>query len=564
MMGPAIASSDDLLRFFADRTSDVYWTADANGNLRYVAPQVSRLLGRSPSELVGTQVAALVHESDAPHMASLQGTLLANAQSCTLTYRLVRADGDAVWVDATVYVVQFADDSAAKFAGVWRDVTDRRSIEEAFEHQTYHDPLTGLPNVRLLEDRLTIALAQGRRQNALVAVLVISIDRLAMINHTLGRAAGDEVLRLVAQRLSAGVRASDTLARVGDHQFTQVAFNIRYDEDAVRIAQALLKKINEPLMLHTHELYLSASIGIAIFPQDAQDVAGLLAGADEAMRACRHSGGNGWQVQRESVKERALERLAMEMDLHRAVERAEFEVRYQPLLTVADQQMIAVEALVLWHHPTRGELSPASFLDIAEETGLIVAIGRQVIHAACAQARRWLDEGWENVSVAINLSARQFDHPELLDHLDRAVAEHGVPASVLQLEITEATPLRDLERSLRVLAELHRRGIRVALDDFGIGYSSLAYLRRLTIDALKIDKTFLTEVPGARDGAIVAAAIAMGHALGLKVIAEGVERDDQLAFLREHDCDIYQGFLFSKPTTAAEITRIRRGLSVSA
>ena len=557
-MGPeTIASSDDLLRFFGDRTSDVYWTADANGNLTYVAPQVSRLLERSPSELVGVPVRALVHEQDAPQLASLRETLLANAPSRTVTYRLVRANGDVVWVDATVHVVLSSDDAAVTFAGVWRDVTDRKVIEEALEHQAYHDTLTGLPNRRLLEDRLAIALAQARRLNALVAVLVISIDRLAMINHTLGRATGDEVLRVVARRLLSRIRASDTLARVGDHEFTVVAFNIRQDEDTVRIAQLLIKQVNEPMTIDTHELYLTVSIGIAIFPQDAQAVSPLLAGAEEAMRECRHTGGNGWQLQRESVNERALERLAVEMDLHRAVQRTEFEVRYQPLFAVAGQQMIAVEALVRWQHPTRGELSPASFLDIAEETGLIVAIGRQVIHLACAQARRWLDEGWESVSVAINLSARQFEHPELLDFLDRAVAEHGVPASVLQVEITEGTALRDLERGLRVLAELRRRGIRVAVDDFGIGYSSLAYLKRLTIDTLKIDKAFLAEVPGARDGAIVAAVIAMGHALGLTVIAEGVEREDQMTFLREHGCDFCQGFLFGKPTTAAEISRMR-------
>ncbi|MGZ7033547.1 MAG: putative bifunctional diguanylate cyclase/phosphodiesterase, partial [Thermoanaerobaculia bacterium] len=280
--------------------------------------------------------------------------------------------------------------------------------------------------------------------------------------------------------------------------------------------------------------------------------------ADEAMHECKQAGGNGWQLQRESINERALERLGVEMDLHRAIDRGEFVVRYQPLLNVAQQEMVAVEALVRWQHPERGELPPLAFLDVAEETGMIVAIGEQVIKLACAQARQWLEEGWENVSIAINLSPRQFNHPGLLELLDRAVSDNGVPGHVLQVEITERTALGDLERTLRVLADLHARGIRVAIDDFGIGYSSLAYLKQLTIDALKIDKAFLTEVPSGRDGAIVAAVIAMGHALGLTVIAEGVERQDQMNFLREHGCDVCQGFLFSEPTTAAEITRMRR------
>jgi polar amino acid transport system substrate-binding protein len=246
------------------------------------------------------------------------------------------------------------------------------------------------------------------------------------------------------------------------------------------------------------------------------------------------------------------------MELHRALERSEFVVRYQPLLDVARQQMTAVEALVRWQHPNRGELLPAMFLDVAEETGLIVGIGEQVLDSACAQAHQWLAEGWEKASISINLSARQFEHPGLLALLDHAVLHHRVPPAVLQVEITETTALRDLQWSMHVFSELRARGIRVAIDDFGIGYSSLGYLKDLPVNALKIDKTFLTGLPGARDAAIVAAVISLAHALGLTVIAEGVERPEQMKFLREHACDTCQGYLFSKPTTAAEITRMRR------
>jgi polar amino acid transport system substrate-binding protein len=549
---------DDLLRYLAERTSDVYWTTDDQGIVTYVAPQVRQLIGRQPEELVGKPLQDFVHEGDVAEVASLQRAVLKREKMCTIAYRVKKAGGDPVWIEATVHPVYSSEGALSGFAGAWRDIAERRRIEEAFEHQAYHDSLTGLPNRRLFEDRLTIALAQARRQRTRLALLYISMDRLNRINDTLGHATGDEVLRTIARRLSTCVRASDTLARLGGGEFTLIASNLRHEEDTVRVAQLLLQKITEPLAMNRQELFVTASIGIAIFPQDGENVSSLLASADAAAHACKRLGGNGWHLHNSSINERALVRLGVEMELHRAVERSEFVVRYQPLLDVAQQRMTAVEALVRWQHPTRGELVPASFLDVAEETGLIIGIGEQVIHSACAQAHVWLAEGWENASISINLSARQFEHPGLLALLDHAVLHHRVPPSVLQVEITEGTALRDMQWSMHVLGELRARGIRVSIDDFGIGYSSLGYLKDLPVNALKIDKTFLTDIPGGRDAAIVAAVIAMAHALGLTVIAEGVERPEQMTFLREHACDTCQGYLFSRPTTAAEITRMRR------
>ena len=554
---PTASLPEDLLRFLAERTSDVYWTADEAGILRYVSPQVQHLIGRPPEELVGLPLDALVHPEDVSEAASLQQTILARRDACVVTYRLQRNAGDPVWVEAIVHAKRSPEQASPSFAGIWRDVSERRRIEVAFEYQAYHDSLTTLPNRRLFDDRLTIALAQARRLGTEVALLLIDVDRLTRINDTLGHQAGDEVLRTVASRLQSCVRASDTLARIGGDEFTIIASNLRHEEDTVRIAQLLLNRVREPIFMRGQEIFVSASIGIAVFPHDGTEVTTLLASADEAMHECRRIGGNGWHLHRSSVNERALQRLAVEMDLHRAVDRAEFVLRYQPLLAVSRQNMTAVEALVRWQHPTRGELLPAAFLDVAEETGLIVKMGEQVIKSACAQARGWRAEGWRNPSIAINLSARQFDHPGLLDLLDHVVSEEGVPPSVLQFEITEGTALRDLERSMHILTEMRFRGIRTAIDDFGVGYSSLAYLKQLPVDALKIDRSFLIDIPGGRDAPIVAAVIAMGHALGLTVIAEGVERQDQMSFLQEQNCDLCQGYLFSKPTTAAEINRIR-------
>ena len=550
---------DELLRLLAERTSDVYWTTNDRGILTYVAPQVSILIGHQPLDLIGAPLQALVREEDFDEAASLQRAIMERRSTCTVAYRLKRAAGDAVWVEATVHAVRSPDGVLTGFVGSWHDITERRRIEVAYEHQAYHDGLTTLPNRRLFEDRLTIALAQARRLKTQLALLYIDVDRLSRINDTLGHNTGDEVLRTIGRRLSSCVRASDTLARLAGDEFVLIASNLRHVEDTVRVAQLFQHKINERLTASNQELFVTASIGIAVFPQDGGEVGSLLASADAATRACKRLGGNGWYLHNSSINQRAMQRLAVEMDLHRAIERSEFVVRYQPLLDVARQQLTSVEALVRWQHPTLGELLPASFLEVAEETGLIVGMGEQVIQSACAQARVWLDEGWETAGISVNLSARQFEHPKMLEMIDHAVLHHGVPTSVLQIEITEGTALRDIKRSIEIFGELRARGVRVSIDDFGIGYSSLGYLKELPVSALKIDRTFLFDIPHGRNAAIVAAVIAMGHAMGLEVIAEGVEHQEQMQFLREHNCDICQGYLFSRPTTAEEINRMRRG-----
>jgi diguanylate cyclase (GGDEF)-like protein/PAS domain S-box-containing protein len=550
---------DALLHLLAERTSDVHWSIDDRGILTYVAPQVTALLGRDPGALIGTPLQELVSDEDFREAESLQKAIMVRASTCTVAYRLKRAGNDVVWVEATVHAVDSSPGATTAFVGSWHDITERQRIEEAFEYQAYHDTLTSLPNRRLFEDRLTIAMAQARRLQTQLALFYIDVDRLNRINDTLGHNVGDEVLRTTGQRLASVARSSDTLARLGGDEFVLIASNLRHVEDTVRIASLLQQKINEPVMTSKQELFVTASIGIAVFPQDGDEVGNLLASADAATRACKRVGGNGWHLHSSSVNERAMQRLAVEMDLYRAIERSEFVVRYQPLLNVARQEITSVEALVRWEHPTRGHLMPESFLEIAEETGLIVRMGEQVLASACAQARAWLDEGWNDAVICVNLSARQFEHPRVLEMIDHAVLLHRLPPSSLQIEITEGTALRDLQRSMETLKQLRDRGVRVSIDDFGIGYSSLGYLKELPVNTLKIDRTFLTGVPQGRNAAIVAAIIAMGHALGLEVIAEGVEDVAQMRFLRDHDCDTCQGYLFSRPTTPDEIMRMRRG-----
>ena len=550
---------EDLLRFLAEQSAHVYWMTDPKGVITFVAPQIEKLVGLQPYDLVGTELHDLVHADDAGEAAALQQSIFEQSPSCTVAYRLKRVFGEPVWVEATIHRMQDADGAVRGYAGSWNDISERRRIEIAYEHQAYHDSLTGLPNRRLFEDRLTIAIAQAKRLDTQLALFYIDVDRLSRINDSLSHAAGDDVLRGIAQRVSQSVRESDTFARLGADDFILLVTNLRHAEDTVRVAQIVLDRFREPFYVNGQELFVTVSIGIAIFPQDGGDVSALFASADTAAHACKQRGGNGWHLHNSTLNERAVQRLEVEMDLHRALDRSEFVVRYQPLLAIPRERMTSVEALVRWQHPTRGELGPGSFIDLAEETGLILGIGETVIHSACAQARQWRTGGWESPNISVNLSPRQFEHPGLLDMIDRAVADHAVDPEVLQFEITEGTALRDLQRSVQIIGELRDRGIQVAIDDFGIGYSSLAYLKELPVSALKIDKSFLAGVPGRIDGAIVAAVIAMGHAMGLTVIAEGVETVEQMQFLRENGCDACQGFLFSEPTTPEEISRLRKG-----
>ena len=547
------STPEEIYRFLAERTGDVCWTTDSSGGVRFIASQASNLLQDEPAKLIGRKLDDLIYDDDLAEAKSLRDALLRAGEPCTQTFRLKRRGSAPVWVESTTYPLHNHEGVLAGFAGTWRDISERKRIEEAFEHQAYHDSLTGLPNRLLFEDRLSIALANAKRLSSLVAVLFIDLDRLKTINDTLGHAVGDEVLRSVAHRLRGCVRSADTLARVGGDEFTLVASNIRHEEDTVRIARGLLQKTNEPIVLGGRELFVRASIGIAIYPHDGQDVGRLLAAADEAMYRCKNLGGNSWQLHHSFENERALERLSLEMDLNRALERNEFKLLYQPLVDVSSERITGVEALLRWQHSTRGELPPAEFLDVAEETGLIVPIGERALHMICAQAREWLDAGWRDASISVNLSARQFDQPGLIDLIDGALQRHGIPSSVLQFEITESTALRNLGRSVELLSKLRQRGLRVAIDDFGIGYSSLAYLKDLPVHSLKIDRTFLAEYPASRDAAIITAVIAMGHALGLTVVAEGVERSEQFDFLREQRCDVFQGFLFSRPIPPAEV-----------
>jgi diguanylate cyclase (GGDEF)-like protein len=419
-----------------------------------------------------------------------------------------------------------------------------------FEHLAYYDTVTSLPNRSLFGDRLTVALTHAQRHRYKAAVLFLDLDRFKQVNDSLGHTTGDRLLRAVAERLTAAVRNEDTVARFGGDEFTVLLHMIGKIEDAGRVAQKILESFKTPIPIDGREFVITSSVGIAIYPLDGTDGETLIRNADSALYRAKESGRNTYQFYAPAMNHKALESLEMENALRRAIVNEEFVVHYQPLVDVPTGGVFGVEALVRWQHPELGLLHPERFIHTAEQSGLIIPLGRWVLREACRQASEWHRRGHRMV-VAVNLSPRQFQSNELLRDVAEALEACRLRPQFLELEITEAEAMQDVEKAIVVLHELKKLGVRVAIDDFGTGYSCLSYLKRFPIDTLKLDGSFLSDINSQHDQQLALGVIALAHSLNLKVIAEGVETIGQLAFLREHACDRLQGYLFSRPLPPA-------------
>jgi diguanylate cyclase (GGDEF)-like protein/PAS domain S-box-containing protein len=435
----------------------------------------------------------------------------------------------------------------------------RKHAEDQLRFIATHDPLTGLPNRAMFNERLRHALHQGVRYNRGLAVMFIDIDRFKVVNDTLGHSAGDRLLQNCAKRLTECLRESDIVARLGGDEFVVMIENFAGPRDAIAVAQKILNGLVKPFFVDGQEFLMSASIGISTFPDDGADMEALVKNADIAMYRAKDQGRNNYQFYSAQMNKHTFERLAMESSLRRAVERNEFLLHYQPKLDLRNGAISGVEALVRWNHPDWGMVSPAQFIPLAEETGLIVQIGEWVLKTACEQSRQWRDQGIPGVRVAVNLSARQFAQKTLLRDIAKTIAESGLTPESLELEITESLVMQNAEHATETLQKLKAMGIILSIDDFGTGYSSLAYLKRFPIDCIKVDRSFIKDIPiDPDDMAITKGVIALGHSLRLKVIAEGVETVEQRDFLQANGCDEFQGFFFSKPLPAEEVTTLLR------
>jgi diguanylate cyclase (GGDEF)-like protein len=430
-----------------------------------------------------------------------------------------------------------------------REAAELASVE--IEHLAYHDALTGLPNRPLFIDRLIVSVAQASRSGQLLAVLFLDLDRFKDINDSLGHSTGDQLLKAVAERIRRCVREGDTVARFGGDEFTLLVPRVENIEDAAKIAQKIIETLKIPFEINERELFVTTSIGISIYPTDGLDAETLVRSADMAMYRAKDSGRDNYQLYAPAMNALALQRLALENMLRKALTHKELVLHYQPLVDVRTRAVIGMEALVRWEQPDLGMLLPAHFISVAELSGLIIPMGQWVLDAACRQLRTWQRKLHRNLYVSVNLSARQFQQPDLVEQVQAAVRENGIDPASLELEITESNAMANAENSIHTLRELKALGVRIAMDDFGTGYSSLNYLKRFPIDTLKLDQSFVRDINiEPSDAAIVSAAIAMAHSLKLDVVAEGVETEEQLAFLQKQGCDIIQGYFFSPPLPA--------------
>jgi diguanylate cyclase (GGDEF)-like protein len=432
----------------------------------------------------------------------------------------------------------------------------RRRAEDNFKHLATHDPLTGLPNRLLFGERVSEAIARSERSQRGLAVLFVDLDRFKNINDTLGHGAGDAVLKACAERLGRSLRDTDLIARISGDEFAVLVEPCAQPAAAIAVARKILTAIERPLIIQGQEVVLTGSVGISIYHEDGRDAETLLKHSDIAMFKAKESGRNNYQFYSAQMNPHSLQRLGLEAALRRALDRNEFTLHYQPKFDLRSGDITGVEALLRWRHAELGMVSPAQFIPIAEETGLIEPIGAWVLKEACTQAKRWLDDGLQGVKVAVNLSARQFRNQRLCRDIRKCLSESGADPRLLELELTESMVMQDPEMAATMLKELKWMGLGLSIDDFGTGYSSLAYLKRFPIDSVKVDRSFVKDIPGnAEDAAIVEAVLALAHSLRLRVVAEGVETEEQNEYLKKIGCDEMQGYFASKPLPTDDVTR---------
>lgn len=536
------------------------WRWNLSSNRFTASDEVFRILGVDPETFPGTMDAYLdtVHPEDREKTKQLLRQAIAEMGSYQHDHRAHHPTrGDRI-VHEQAEILREPGGTASQVIGTIQDITDRRQAEAQIHFLAYYDQLTQLPNRQLFQDRVTQALALAKRHANIGALLLINLDRFQRINDTFGPTSGDQTLKEVAQRLLQCIRKTDsvtrqheqdtvTLSRLGGDEFTMLLTHLSSPQDATKVAQRILKILSDDYVLQDRRVVITASIGIALLGQDGQDVDGLLRNADAALRAAQEKGRNTYQFYSQSMNVALAERLSLESDLRKALEREEFLLHYQPQIDIRRWDIVGVEALIRWRHPERGMVSPASFIPLAEEIGLIGDIGKWVLRTACRQQVAWTSSGL-NLSIAVNLSAVQFHQSALIESIAGVIKETGADPHKLELELTESTAMQHAESAVAIFRQLKTMGFQLSIDDFGTGYSSLAYLKRFPIDTIKIDRTFVKDLGfDSEHAAIAIAIIAMAHGLKLRVLAEGVETQAQLDNLRGNHCDIIQGYFFSQP-----------------
>jgi diguanylate cyclase (GGDEF)-like protein/PAS domain S-box-containing protein len=560
LLSADLRRSEERFRSLVRNAADIILIVAADGTVIYESPAVARILGYDPAARQGSSAFDVIHPGDVEWVRALFRDIIATAGAeVTADFRARHADGSWRWLEATAKNL-LAEPSVGGIVVNYRDITERRSLEEQLRYQAFHDALTGLPNRALFMDRLGHALTRSRRDQSPLAVLFLDLDDFKAVNDRLGHMCGDELLVAVADRLRRSLREADTAARMGGDEFAMLLEDPTNGNAPTQIAERILEALRDPFQVQAQEVRTHGSIGIALHAGPGQTADELLRHADVAMYAAKSQGKNRLTVFQPGLHHATIDRHQLRADMHGAFEGGQFSIVYQPIVVLEGGAVTGAEALLRWRHPTRGQVGPVEFIPLAEQSGMIVQLGRWVLAEACQQARAWQDGAVQPPTVSVNLSARQLEEPSLVEDIAAALAQAGLDPSLLTLEITESVLLRDVEVVIRRLSALKELGVRLSIDDFGTGYSSLSYLRQLPVDELKIDRSFVAAVDGGKAGpALIKSIVSLAETMGLDTVAEGIEVVGQLNGLRSVGVRLGQGYLFARPMEAWAIPDVLAG-----
>ena len=561
-MEEALFAEQERAQVTLNSIGDAVVCTDVSGDITFLNPVAETMTGWTFTEAVGRPMAEVFRTLSATSTEPTETTAelaILQARSAHLPPCgvLIRRDGLEIPIEDTIAAIHDRQGHAIGAVIVFRDVSVARAMAQKISHTAEHDSLTGLPNRLLLNDRISQAVASARRHRKQVAVLFLDLDGFKHINDSLGHPVGDKLLQSIAARLAAVVRGADTVSRQGGDEFVVLLPDLQHAEDAAIMAGRILRDVANPHLVDQYELHVTTSIGVSVFPHDGMDAETLIKNADTAMYQAKENGRQSVQFFMPAMNARAVERQSIEEGLRRALERGEFTLHYQPKISVRTGAITGAEALIRWTHPGRGPISPAQFIPIAEDCGLILPIGRWVLRHAAEQAQAWVTAGLRPTTMAVNVSAVEFRDDNFLRGLFAILDESGFDPRALELELTESVFMKRVASTQFILQTLRKAGVQVALDDFGTGYSSLSYLRKFPIDALKIDQSFVGQIAnGDEDAAIVTAVIGMARSLNLRVVAEGVETFEELEFLHAHHCEEAQGYYFGRPMPAGQFAKL--------
>ncbi|MFT6908110.1 MAG: diguanylate cyclase (GGDEF)-like protein/PAS domain S-box-containing protein [Oleiphilaceae bacterium] len=564
-MQTRLQKSEELHRYIVNSSPDIVFMLDKGGRFTFLNNKLESILGYKKTDLIGRHYKCIIDPADverAHYLFEEQSGKRRESWGSEIKLLAKRQNHSARHFEITFFPIErqfsktpnsIAQSSIIGTYGTARDITERKEAEEFINFQAYHDLLTRLPNRALFKDRLNISLAQAKRNKSNLAVMFLDLDRFKIVNDTLGHAMGDRLLQSVAQRLESCVRNCDTLSRFGGDEFTLLLPTLSSVEDARTIAKKIISTLKDPFILGDHEVFVGVSIGISVYPNGGSTVEQLIQNADVAMYHVKGRGKDGYQYYNEAMAIHTSNRLSLERDLRNALDNNEFRVYYQPQISTQTGKMVGVEALVRWQHPERGLIFPGEFIPLAEETRLMSDINDWVLKTACHETKGWIDRGYSNIRLSVNFSPLQVEHPRFVQRLLSSLKEANFPPKNFEIELTENVLMNDLENMTQKLRQLSEYGLTIAIDDFGTGYSSLNYLRKLHIHTLKVDQSFIQDIRDTHDEAcIVNAIISMAHGLKLNIVAEGVETETQLNYLKSLGCHEIQGFYYGRAVPASE------------